>query len=169
MLIIIIIATFRFLSHAHKLLSIHSIHSLSYHTLTCQDTAWHLNIHFLFTRQHSRWQLNVFSLYCTQVWPYFWSDDMIRDAILTWPCLWSECLQCFDTVGWVSGRASGLKKLGDEVLVWLSVWSEVQIVCIWSSWCHYIPKPRHLLHHLNPDWFYLSGTSLPRLSWKEGR
>jgi len=25
------------------------------------------------------------------------------------------------------------KKLGDEVLLWLSVWSEVQIVCIWSS------------------------------------
>jgi len=25
------------------------------------------------------------------------------------------------------------KKLSDEVLAWLSVWSEVQIVCIWSS------------------------------------
>jgi len=25
------------------------------------------------------------------------------------------------------------KKLSDEVLVWLSVWSEVQVVCIWSS------------------------------------
>ena len=25
-----------------------------------------------------------------------------------------------------------------------------------------IPKP----HHLNPDWFYLSGTGWPRLSWK---
>jgi len=25
------------------------------------------------------------------------------------------------------------KKLTDEVLVWLSVWIEVQIVCIWSS------------------------------------
>jgi len=25
------------------------------------------------------------------------------------------------------------KKLNDEVLWWLSVWSEVQIVCIWSS------------------------------------
>ena len=25
------------------------------------------------------------------------------------------------------------KQLRDEVLVWLSVWSEVQIVCIWSS------------------------------------
>jgi len=38
-----------------------------------------------------------------------------------------------DAVGWASGRASGLQKLSDEVLVWLSVWSEVQIVCIWSS------------------------------------
>ena len=25
------------------------------------------------------------------------------------------CLQCFDTVGWVSGRASSLQKLSDEV------------------------------------------------------
>ena len=25
-------------------------------------------------------------------------------------------------------------------------------------WCHCIPKPRHLLPHLDPDWFYLSGT-----------
>jgi len=25
------------------------------------------------------------------------------------------------------------KKLSDEVLMWLSVWSEVQIVCIWST------------------------------------
>ena len=29
-----------------------------------------------------------------------------------------------------------------------------------------IPEPRHLLPRVNPDWFYLSGTSLPRLSWK---
>ena len=27
------------------------------------------------------------------------------------------------------------KSLSGEVLVWLSVWSEVQ-TCIWSSWCH---------------------------------
>jgi len=26
-----------------------------------------------------------------------------------------------------------------------------------------------LLPHLNPDWFYLSGTGLPRLFWKRGR
>jgi len=37
------------------------------------------------------------------------------------------------------------------------------------SWCHWIPKRHHLLPHLNPDWSYLSGTGLPRLSWKRGR
>jgi len=25
------------------------------------------------------------------------------------------------------------KKLSDEVLVWLCVWSEVQMICVWSS------------------------------------
>ena len=57
-------------------------------------------------------------------------------------------------------------KLTDEVLMWLSVWSEVHIVCIWSSWCRCIPKPHYLLPHLNPYWFYLSSTGIPRLSLK---
>jgi len=35
------------------------------------------------------------------------------------------------------------KKLTDGVLVWLSVWSEVQMICIWSNWCT-LP-PHHLL------------------------
>jgi len=30
-------------------------------------------------------------------------------------------------------------------------------------------NPLISLPHLNPDWFYLSGTGLPRLSWKKGR
>ena len=38
---------------------------------------------------------------------------------------------------------------------------KVQIVCIWSSWCYCIPKRHNLIPHLNPDWFYLSGTSSP--------
>ena len=40
-------------------------------------------------------------------------------------------LQCFDAVGWAAWRASGLW----WVLVWLSVWSEVQ-TCIRPHWCH---------------------------------
>jgi len=34
------------------------------------------------------------------------------------------------------------KKLNDRILVWLSVWSqwsEVQMICIWPSWCHCHP------------------------------
>jgi len=31
-----------------------------------------------------------------------------------------------------------------------------------------IPKRYHLLPHLNPDWFYLSGIGFPRLFWKRG-
>ena len=27
----------------------------------------------------------------------------------------------------------------DEVLAWLSVWSEVQMICIWFGWCHCHP------------------------------
>ena len=38
-----------------------------------------------------------------------------------------------------------------------------------KNWCHCIPKLHHLLPQLNPDWLYLSGTSLPRLSWKKSR
>ena len=37
-------------------------------------------------------------------------------------------------VGWQEGHPA-CKKLNGELLVWLSVWSEVQ-TCIWPSWCH---------------------------------
>jgi len=30
-----------------------------------------------------------------------------------------------------------IKNLSVEVLAWLSVWSEVQMICTWSSWCHW--------------------------------
>jgi len=29
--------------------------------------------------------------------------------------------------------------LSGEALAWLSVWSEVQMISIWSSWCHCHP------------------------------
>jgi len=50
------------------------------------------------------------------------------------------------------------------VLAWVSVWSDVQMTCIWSSWCHCHPiisaseKSRTV---------YPSGTGLPGLSWKK--
>ena len=49
----------------------------------------------------------------------------------------------FSALTLLVGRLEGhpaCKTLSDEVLVWLSVWNEVQTVCIWSSWCHWHPK-----------------------------
>jgi len=36
-------------------------------------------------------------------------------------------------------KSAKYSSLSGEVLAWLSVWSEVQMVCIWSSWCHCHP------------------------------
>jgi len=30
--------------------------------------------------------------------------------------------------------------MSNEVLAWLSVCSKVQMICIWSSWCHRHPS-----------------------------
>jgi len=46
------------------------------------------------------------------------------------------CLQCVDTRLGIRKSTWLVKKLSAEVLVWLSLWSEVQTVCMWSSWCH---------------------------------
>ena len=79
----------------------------------------------------------------------------------------NRCLQCFDAVGWAWEERPACKN-------WLM-----------RCWCGYlsaarcrlfaygpadaiaIPKPHHLLPHLNPDWFYLSGTGLPRLAMEK--
>ena len=44
--------------------------------------------------------------------------------------------QWFDT--WLGVRKSiwPVKKMNDEVLAWLSVWSKVQMICMRFSWCH---------------------------------
>ena len=42
---------------------------------------------------------------------------------------------------WLGSRKGirPVKKLSGGVLAWLSVWREVQMICIWSSWCHCHP------------------------------
>jgi len=54
--------------------------------------------------------------------------------------------------------------------MWLSIYLERGADCLHMVQLMPLhPKPRHLLPHLNPDWFYLSDTSLHSLSWKRGR
>jgi len=48
----------------------------------------------------------------------------------------STTVHAFSALTLLVGRQedhSACKKLSDEVLMWLSVWSEVHIDCIWSS------------------------------------
>ena len=70
-----------------------------------------------------------------------------------------ESLQCFDAVGWVVEGHPTCKNLSDEVLVWLSVCSEVD--CL-----HMVQLMPHTHTHTHPFNGPLSG--LPRLSWKRG-
>jgi len=58
------------------------------------------------------------------------------------------------------------KKLSDDLLAWLSVGSVVQMIFIWSSWCHCHPSS---LASLKSRMVYLSGAGLPWLPWKKGR
>jgi len=41
-------------------------------------------------------------------------------------------------IGWQEGHLA-CKNLSGKVLAWLSAWSEMQMICIWSGWCHYKP------------------------------
>jgi len=43
---------------------------------------------------------------------------------------------------WLGIRKSvwPVKKLSNEVQAWLSICSEVQVIWIWSSWCHCRPS-----------------------------
>jgi len=47
-----------------------------------------------------------------------------------------RCLLAFTALTLLVGRQeehAACKKLSDEVLAWLSVWSEMQMISIWSS------------------------------------
>jgi len=50
-----------------------------------------------------------------------------------------HCLSALTLLDWHQHEQPVCKILSDEVLTWLSVWSEVPVICIWSSWCHCHP------------------------------
>ena len=56
-----------------------------------------------------------------------------------------------------------------SILSDLSKWILLKWILLTRKHTRCIPKPHRLLSHLNPDWFYLSGTGLPRFCWKRGR
>ena len=69
----------------------------------------------------------------------------------------------FSALTLLVGRQEGhpaRKNLSDEVLSSLSVWSKVQMICIWSGWCHCHPI---ISAWENPEWFILLVPAYPCL------
>jgi len=121
------------------------------HMLRGKRIAWHIE------GDDAPLPLSVCNTHLSQTW-----HEMVTTSVVVWP----------------PGGASGLKKLSDGVLAWLSVWSEVQgvVVCLeWGADCLHVvrlmplhPKTPSSLASFKSRLVYLSGTSLPRLSWKRG-
>ena len=82
-------------------------------------------------RCHSRWRW--LHRFCVQV-----SITSVTELFFRHLLLPVTVCCAFSALTLLVGRQEGhpaCKKLSDEVLAWLSVWSEVQ-ACIWPSWCH---------------------------------
>ena len=69
---------------------------------------------------------------------------------------------------WLGGRKSiqPVKNLSDGMLAWLFVWSEVQMTCIWFSWCYWHPI---ISASAKSTMVHPSGTSSHGWSWTKGR
>ena len=68
-------------------------------------------------------------------------------------------LQCFDTVGWAGCQEEHLACKNWVMRCWCGCLSAARCSLFASGPADAtaIPKRRHLLPHLNPDWFYLTG------------
>jgi len=54
-------------------------------------------------------------------------------------CRETKCLQPLTLLVGSQEEHPACTRLSDEVMAWLSVWSKVQMIRIWSSWCHRRP------------------------------
>ena len=71
----------------------------------------------------------------TSLYVLYWSITL-KFLCLSWSTFRLVLWHC-----WLGVRKSirPVKTLSDQLLAWLSVWGEVQMICIWSSWCHCDP------------------------------
>jgi len=69
-----------------------------------------------------------------------WWRSGCCDTVCSVTVVICDCCVCaFSALTLLVGHQEGrpaCKKMSGGVLAWLSVWSKVQIVCIWPSWCH---------------------------------
>jgi len=85
-------------------------------------------------------------LYCVwQLWTMIHTDIHVWAVLQLTVWCWQTnkaTFCCFSALRLLVGHQEEhptCKKSSDEVLAWLSVWGQVQMICIWSSWCHCQP------------------------------
>jgi len=117
---------------------------------------------FLYCRVH---------YFCSTEWPFIcWLMCCLcwqHHTSHTYVCQSSAFILAFSALTLLVGRQEqhpACKKLSGKMLtwLWLSVWNEVQMIVIWSSWCQCHPIISCFINIQNG--FYFS-----RLSWKRGR
>ena len=93
------------------------------------------------------------------------SSSILLSCHLWHTDIWNSCLQCFDTVGWALGRASGLPEW--VMRCWFGYLSAAmcRLFAYGPADATAIPRPHHLLPVI---WIQTSGTGLPRLLLKRG-
>jgi len=106
------------------------LHANHLHFAPDRQSRQHLTT-FLPANQQCLKSLKAIILKC-----FFAVEILIYNQLLTLKKLPSVLWRC-----WLGGRKDIrlIKKLSGEVLAWLSVWSKVQMICIWSSCCHCHP------------------------------
>ena len=88
----------------------------------------------------------------------------VKCTLVLYDQYYSQIIQCFDAVGWASGRASNW-----VMRCWCGYLSgaKCRLFACGPAAATAIPKPHLLLPHFHPDWFYLSGTGFSSLAWKK--
>ena len=96
--------------------------------------------HSLLDLVHFSYETCNAPLMCLQLSEMHYKFVIIIQVTLLYYAESSQLLPSVLWCCWLGGRKSIWPvKTEGEVLSWLSVWSEVQMICIWSSWCHCRP------------------------------
>jgi len=83
--------------------------------------------------------MSVFVLaFCDHFWMLRFLCDRFSMSVFSIMWVVSVFSALMLLIGWQEGHLA-CKNLSGEVLTWLSVWSEVQMICVWSNWCHCHP------------------------------
>jgi len=75
-----------------------------------------------------------------RLWPY---PTKIFNALISCLFIFAFCALTL-LIEQQEGHPACKTEWWGTVLAWLSVWNEVQMICIWSSWCHCHPHASYL-------------------------